>query len=297
MNDFVIKVSLSVLILTLPIVSDATSLTGEWCENGGPYICYPPIDNKKSEFICIDGTTVTKATDDAIEFVTKQTIHYYSDGFKNGKTKPQFIKKIFKQTASSNDKVYELTETNRDEIIHRQLRVAKDTLQLSFSRKPTSSDKPPILGKINYQRCSNDTKKKSFYTALVDCGGSGDYITGVPAVVNNPLMWDLGEASAVDKSNCQVAAKCWGGGWVAFAKSDQQSETDKPAFGAACGTENRHEAKQQAINSCRESGGTNCLSQVVSGFDDGSNELDDSSHKGEYVESCSQGECAIISAR
>lgn len=282
--------------MMLPIICNANSLVGEWCENGGPYICYPPIDNKKSEFVCTDATRITKATDHAIEFVTQQTIHYYSNGFKNGKTRPKIIRQVFKRSAANNADTFELLEANRDEIINRELQITNNTLKLSFSRKSSSSDKPPVLGKINYQRCSDDPKKKSFYTALVDCGGSGDYITGVPAVVNNPLMWDLGEGSNIDRSKCQVAARCWGGGWVAYAKSDQ-SETDKAAFGAACGTENRHEAKQQAINSCRESGGTNCLSQVVSGYDDGSNELDDSTHKGDYLESCSYGECAIISAK
>jgi len=280
----------------MPLVCNATNLVGEWCENGGPYICYPPIDNKKPEFICTEGTRITKATEDAIELVTHQTIHYYSNGFKNGKTKPHLVKQVYKRAATNGTDVFELYEASRIEKIHRELKISADVIQLSFSRTSTSSEKPPIIGKINYQRCSDDPKKKSFYTALVDCGGSGDYITGIPAVVNNPLMWDLGEGSSIDKSKCQVAARCWGGGWVAYAKSDQ-SETDKAAFGAACGTENRHEAKQQAINSCRKSGGTNCLSQVVSGYDDGSNELDDSTHKGAYVESCSHGECAIISAK
>jgi len=292
--------------LVFPIISvlfvisgnaHAAQPIGEWCENGGPYVCYPPIDNKNDEYICTDGTSITKAGEDSIEFETRQTVHFYSQGIKNGNTKPHVVKNIFRRASQNQDNAFELIETTGGEEIRRELKISDDTLQLFTSKKQQTSEEPAIVSKINYQRCSDDPRKKTFYTALVDCGGSGDYITGVPAVVNNPLMWDLGESSNIDKSKCQVAAKCWGGGWVAFAKSAPEDQSDKEAFGAACGTKNRQEAKQQAINSCRESGGTNCLAEVVSGYDDGSNELNDHIHKGEYLESCSQGECAIISKK
>ena len=276
--------------------SQASELLGEWCENGGPYLCYPPIDNKKSEYVCTDGTSISKVADDHIVFVTRQTIHYYSDGFKNGKTRAHTIKNIFKRSSENGNNSYQLTENNDGREIHKQLRITDDLLQISFRKNSDDSDKPAVIGKINYQRCSDDLNKKTFYTALVDCGGSGDYIAGVPAVVNNPLIWDLGEKSTINKSRCQVAARCWGGGWVAYAVSKQDTDNDKAAFGAACGTTDRHEAKQQAINSCRESGGTNCLSKVVSGYDNGSNELDDTAHKGTKVETCSYGNCQIVSA-
>jgi len=293
----IIKIGVSAFIFILPQLATSASLVGEWCENGGPYVCYPPIDNKNSEYVCTDGTSISEATDETVVFVTRQTIHYYSNGFKNGKTSPQIVKSIYRKVETNGADRFEFVETRGDEKIQRDLTVKGNTLQIAFSRETNSADKPATVGKINYQRCSDDPKKKTFYTALIDCGGSGDYITGVPAVVNNPLNWDLGEEIKIDKSRCQVAAKCWGGGWVAFAKSKQDGEDSKEAFGAACGTENRNEAKQQAINSCRESGGTNCLAQVVSGYDDGSNELDDSTHKGEYVETCANGDCAIISAK
>ena len=290
------KIAFVALCCIFSSASQASELLGDWCENGGPYLCYPPIDNKNSEYVCIDGTSVTKAEDNHIVFVTRQTIHYYSDGFKNGKTKTQTIKNIFKRHSENGSDHYELTEDNREQETHKQLRIKGDLLQISFSKKSADSDKPVVVGKINYQRCSDDPNKKTFYTALVDCGGSGDYIAGVPAVVNNPLIWDLGEKSKINKSRCQVAARCWGGGWVAYAVSEQDSDSDKAAFGAACGTDNRHEAKQQAINSCRESGGSNCLSRVVSGYDNGGNELDDTAHKGTKVETCSYGNCQLISS-
>jgi len=297
MNKIVLIANLIILIQILPLVSNASSLIGEWCENGGPYVCYPPIDNKNSEYVCTDGTNISEADHDKIVFVTRKTIHYYSNGFKNGQTKPQIIKQIFKRVKSDNIDRFELSENSNDEEILRQLTIQGDTLQMAYNRQSKVADVPPSISKINYQRCSDDPKKKTFYTALIDCGGSGDYITGVPAVVNNPLMWDLGENKKIDKSTCQIAAKCWGGGWVAVAKSQQDGDESKEAFGAACGTENRHEAKQQAINSCRESGGTNCLAVVVSGYDDGSNGLDDSAHRGDYVESCKYGDCAIVSPK
>lgn len=291
-----IKLAFIALVITFTCSSHAASIVGEWCENGGPYLCYPPIDNKKSEYVCTDSTSVTKANDELVVFVTKQTIHYYSDGFKNGKTRTKLVKNIFKRSDKNIADRYEMIDSEDDNEIHRELRLEDNLLQISFRKKSSSSEKPAVVGKINYQRCSDDLNKKTFYTALVDCGGSGDYIAGVPAVVNNPLIWDLGENSSINKSKCQVAARCWGGGWVAYAISETDTDNDKAAFGAACGTENRHEAKQQAINSCRESGGTNCLSKVVSGYDTGSNELDDTAHKGSKVESCSYGNCQIISS-
>lgn len=298
MNKIDRNCSLLLICLTFPTLGNAANIIGEWCENGGPYLCYPPIDNKNYEYVCTDSTRVTRVSDDAIEFVTQQTIHYYSGGFKNGKTHTDVIKEVFKRTSDGQANHFEKTEKSRTENISKQLNVSDDLIQLSFRRKSIDSDKPAVVGKINYQRCSDDINKKTFYTALVDCGGSGDYIAGVPAVVNNPLIWDLGEKSAIeDKSKCQVAARCWGGGWVAYAISEPGTDNSKNAFGAACGTDNRHEAKQQAINSCRESGGTNCLSKVVSGYDNGANELDDTAHKGTRVESCSYGDCKVVSSR
>lgn len=285
------------IYLFMPSINASTDLLGEWCENGGPYLCYPPIDNKKPEYICTDSTRITKATDDHIVFETTQTVHYYSDGFKNGKTSTARIRNIFKRNPENSPDQYQATEQGDNGRVLRELKVRENHIQMSFRRESLSSENPAIIGKINYQRCSDDEKKKSFYTALVDCGGSGDYIAGVPAVVNNPLIWDLGEKSSLDKSRCQVAARCWGGGWVAFAISEQDADDDKEAFGAACGSQDRQEAKQQAINSCRESGGTNCLANVVSGFDDGSNDLDDTTHKGIKVESCSFGNCKSVSVR
>ena len=276
--------------------NDLTSLVGDWCENGGPYVCYPPIDNKSSTFECTNKTRVTKVFEDKIVFVKQQTIHYYRNGILSGETRPRTIKEVFKRTPNNNATIFEHSETVDDNFETRRLAIKDDTLQVTFKRKADSTDETALLSKIIYQRCSDDPKKKTFYTALVDCGGSGDYIAGVPAVVNNPLLWDLGQDSVVNKTSCQVAARCWGGGWVAYAQSESQNENQKAAFGAACGTANRHDAKQQAINSCRESGGTNCLYNVVSGFDNGSNELDDNAHKGNRVESCSYGRCTKLSS-
>lgn len=298
MDKLIYRNTLFVVCISLPTIANSANIIGEWCENGGPYLCYPPIDNKNYEYTCTDSTRITRVSNEAIEFVTEQTVHYYSGGFKNGKTHTNRIKEVFRRDTNGSSKRFIKTEKLRDEKIFKELSVSEELIQLSFRRKSTSSDNPAVVGKINYQRCSDDINKKTFYTALVDCGGSGDYIAGVPAVVNNPLIWDLGEKSAIeDKTNCQIAARCWGGGWVAYAMSEPGTDSNKNAFGAACGTKNRHEAKQQAINSCRESGGTNCLSRVVSGYDNGSNELDDTSHKGTKVENCNYGNCKMLSSR
>lgn len=298
MNKLTTKFFVPLSILLWSFTGNTASVIGEWCENGGPYLCYPPIDNKNHEYVCTDSTRISRINEDAVEFVTQQTIHYYSGGFKNGKTKAHTTKEIFRRDSDDQAGHYKIIEKNRGEKIQREMRVSDDLIQISFHKQSKSPDEPAVIGKINYQRCSDDIRKKTFYTALVDCGGSGDYIAGVPAVVNNPLIWDLGEQSAIeDKTKCQVAARCWGGGWVAYAQSEPGTDNHKTAFGAACGTKDRHDAKQQAINSCRQSGGTNCLHEVVSGYDSGSNELDDTLHKGSKVEKCSYGDCKIVSAK
>ena len=283
------------LFVIYPVFGHAMDVEGAWCENGGPYICYPPIDNKSPTYTCTEGTNITESSGNTLAFITNQTIHFYTDGFKNGNTQSIVLKKIFKRVPNVTTIIYEHKENNPQEKQYRKLVLKNNELEMSYRYGSLSTENPAVNGKINYQRCNHDPKKKTFYTALVDCGGSGDYIAGVPGVVNNPLLWDLGDKS-VSKNSCQVAARCWGGGWVAFAYS-KEWPSDKAAFGAACGSKNRKEAKQQAINSCRESGGTNCLHNVVSGFDDGSNDLDDSTHKGAKVENCSNGKCEVVSSR
>jgi len=289
----IINLLILILIVMLPGVVQAESLIGNWCENGGPYICYPPIENTTDTYACTDSTTIVKADDNTIDWVVNQTIHYYSDGFRNGKTKSLQIKRTFTRNSHYPGVMFEQTELLKDVQEQRQLKVDGQSLIMDYKQISETSDSPLVNTRASYQRCGTETARKQFYTALIDCGGSGDYIAGVPAVVNNPLLWDLGDSKANNRS-CQVAAKCWGGGWVAFAYSKDQ-ETSKSAFGAACGGTSRFDAKQQAINSCRQSGGTNCFYQVVSGYDNGNNSLADNIHKGEKVEFCRSGNCEAAS--
>ena len=285
------KLFLILLILALPAAGKADNLVGKWCEDGGPYTCYPPIQNKTDEYTCIESTTITKADANSIQWVINQTIHYYSDGLKNGKTKPEKITRIFQRNTSFPYPVYEHKASLDDYLQQWRLKISNQDLEIAFKQIAPSTQDILLHSKISYQRCTTESAKKQFYTALIDCGGSGDYIAGVPAVVNNPLLWDLGESKA-NSNSCQVAARCWGGGWVAFAYSEAD-EISKSAFGAACGGKSRHDAKQQAINSCRQSGGTNCFYEVVSGYDNGNDDLNDNIHKGSKVEFCSNGNCEL----
>lgn len=289
------KIMLGLYIAVFSPLTIAEDITGKWCENGGPYTCYPPIDNKTSTYTCIDSTSITNADEHRLDWITTQTIHYYSNGFKNGKSKPGEEVLTFKRIGTAPTMRYQHVEENRDVRRLWQLQIQQSSMEMIYEQIPNSAEIPVIHRKTIYQRCNSDPDTTRFYTALVDCDGSGNYIAGVPAVIDNPLLWDLGENN-ISKSNCRIAARCWGGGWVAYAASNAD-ETNKAAFGAACGSESRHDAKQQAINSCRLSGGTNCLNIVVSGFDGGDNDLKDTRHKGSKVETCRYGDCKIVSRR
>ncbi|WP_455365939.1 hypothetical protein [Kaarinaea lacus] len=225
----------------------------------------------------------------SLEWVISQTHHTYVDGITNGSAQPRQVRLTFKRNADPLRKVYE-NSTEVDDIAQvRRLVVMDNSLLLELTEIPDDPKAPRLNQKFHYTRCASEQNTHSFYTALVDCGGSGDYIAGVPAVVDNPLLWSQWKNFSKN-THCRIAARCWGGGWVAFAYSKENND-DNTAFGAACGGESRHDAKQQAINTCKQSGGDNCLYQVLSAFDDGVSEGIDTTNKGSKLESCYYGNC------
>ncbi|WP_455206765.1 hypothetical protein [Kaarinaea lacus] len=275
--------------LILPFISYAASIEGKWCQDGQPYTCYPPVQHDADTYICTNSTTITNNTSGSLEWVVNQTLHYYTDGLTNGKTKDNQVRFKFTRSDDALQVIYKNTTEIADATQERSLVIGDDSLNLELLQIPDDKDAPQLNQKTVYARCDNDKLKYSYYTALIDCGGSGDFIAGVPAVVDNPLLWapwDINNKSGA----CRVAARCWGGGWVAFAYSKDNNDSNT-AFGAACGGSSRHDAKQQAINTCKQSGGNNCLYQVLSGYDGGAVDGIDSANKGSKLESCYYGNC------
>ncbi|MCI0506222.1 MAG: DUF4189 domain-containing protein [Gammaproteobacteria bacterium] len=240
-------------------------------------------------YICTDGTTIVNSTPESLEWVVNQTLHYYTNGLTNGQTKPEQVTLKFKRSGDAPQVIYKNTTEIDDATQERRLIVGDGNLNLEFQQIPNKKDAPRLNEKTAFTRCESEKIKHSFYTALIDCGGSGDYIAGVPAVVDNPLLWAHWDVNR-NGSACRVAARCWGGGWVAFAYSKDEEDANT-AFGAACGGTSRQDAKQQAINTCKQSGGNNCLYQVISGYDDGAVDGIDSTNKGSKLESCYDGNC------
>jgi len=276
-------------MLTLTGVACAASIEGKWCQDGQPYTCYPPVQHDADTYICTNSTLVLNSTAESLEWVVSQTHHSYAGGITTGNAEPKQVRLKFKRNSDPLQKVYE----NSIEVDHasevRRLLVKDDALLLEYTEIPDDPKAPRLNQKIRYARCDSEQNIHSFYTALVDCGGSGDYIAGVPAVVDNPLLWSQWENFSKN-THCRIAARCWGGGWVAFAYSKDDND-DNTAFGAACGGESRHDAKQQAINTCKQSGGSNCLYQVLSAFDGGAVDGIDGTNKGSKLESCYFGNC------
>ena len=275
-------------------LAGAASIEGQWCENGKPYTCYPPVTNQSDAYICTDSTVITKADAKSLQWNVKETLHFYSDGFMNGKSKSRQYSRQFIRQADATGNIYKHGEKSDAATRSYKLVAKDDEIDLVFEQIPLESDATRIHQNTIYRRCDEKLNKETYYTALVDCSGFGDYIAGVPAVIEDPLQWDS-EDDEKHGATCRVAAKCWGGGWVAYAYSNESSQQSK-AFGAACGSASRHDAKQQAINTCRESGGSNCLFTVVSGFDNGTTDSGNISHKGIKVESCSNGDCKILAS-
>ena len=118
-------------ILFLPAASNATDIVGNWCENGGPYVCFPSIDSKSPTYVCTDSTSVTKASERSIEFVTQQTVHYYNNGILSGNTKPRTVKKVFDRVSNNPALVFEHVETVKGEEQTRKLILIDDMLQIS----------------------------------------------------------------------------------------------------------------------------------------------------------------------
>ena len=265
------------------------NINGKWCQDGEPYICYPPVQYDSDTYVCTDSTIVNNASPNSLEWIINQTNHYYVGGITSGNSRPQQVRLTFNRSADPLQQSYENITHANDATQLRRLVVKDDSLLFELTQIPEDTKKPQLKEKTLYARCSSEKNAHYFYTALVDCGGSGDYIAGVPAVVDNPLLWSQWKSFSKN-THCRVAARCWGGGWVAFAYSKDEN-TDNTAFGAACGGESRHDAKQQAINTCKQSGGNNCLYQVLSAFDNGEAEGIDSTNKGSKLESCYYGNC------
>ena len=217
----------------------------------------------------------------------------YADGITTGITKQQQQSFKFNREKDAQEVIYKNKIYTGEETKIRKLTVKDKQLTLEFFLTPDDEDQPTLKKRTSYARCDNEQTKHSFYTALVDCGGSGDYIAGVPSVVDNPLLWSQWKRE-FRADECRVAARCWGGGWVAFAYSKNDNKTNT-AFGAACGGSSRKDAKQQAINTCKQSGGNNCLYQVLSGFDNGAVDGIDTTNKGTKLESCYFGKCEKLS--
>lgn len=292
MSSYIEKFIIASLII-FPAASSSASLIGKWCPHGEPYTCYPPVQHDSDIYICTDSTTVVTASEETLDWVTNETHHYYTDGLTTGKTKAKQVRIIFSRDTDSQQLVYKSTYYTGDVTKLHRLTVKGNQLILEFIQTPDDSDAPHLKQQTAFARCDNEKTKHSFYTALIDCGGSGDYIAGVPSVVDNPLLWSQWK-SDYKNNKCRVAARCWGGGWVAFAYSKDKDEKNT-AFGAACGGSSRDDAKQQAINTCKQSGGNNCLYQVLSGYDDGTVDGIDGTNKGSKLESCYFGKCEKMS--
>jgi hypothetical protein len=281
------------LLLLLPTLSPAATIEGQWCDNGKPYACYPPVTNQSDHYVCTDSTTITQAGPKSLQWVVKETLHFYTDGLINGKTESKQVTTQFVNADESNANVFEHREDSDAASRSRKLIVRDDEINVVFNQIPHEPDAVTIHQQTSYKRCDTALNDKTYYTALVDCGGTGDYIAGVPEVIDNPLLWNPGnEPTKKYGSSCRLVSKCWGGGWAAYAASNNAGE-GKQAFGASCGESSRHDAKAQAINTCRESGGTNCLLTVISGFDNGQTTSAVNINKGIKVETCNYGDCNI----
>ncbi|MGD8566725.1 MAG: hypothetical protein PVJ39_01375 [Gammaproteobacteria bacterium] len=293
MKRKIVWISYLVPLSLLPALGVTASLEGQWCENGKPYACYPPVTNQSDHYVCTDSTTITRVGPKSLQWVVNETLHFYTDGLINGKTKRKQIITRFDRTDDSNTNVFEHREESEAVSRSRKLIVRNDDINVIFNQIPHEEDAVKIHQQTTYNRCDAALKNKTYYTALVDCGGTGDYIAGVPEVVDNPLLWNPGnERTNNYNSSCRLVTKCWGGGWAAYAASNDAGE-GKKAFGASCGESSRHDAKAQAINTCRESGGTNCLLSVISGFDNGQTTSAVNNNKGIKVETCNYGDCNI----
>ncbi|MGD8641159.1 MAG: hypothetical protein PVG89_11060 [Gammaproteobacteria bacterium] len=275
--------------LVFPPVGDTATITGQWCENGKPYTCYPPVSNSSNTYVCTDSTSITDVKPDSLQWIIKETVHYYTDGVINGKTETRQRKTRFIRRGDADSRVFEHREDVQDASRSRKLTIDDDKLDVVFNQLPSKPGAVKVHRQTTYRRCDETLNKETYYTALVDCGGSGDYIAAVPEVIEDPLLWNPGRDLQYDDT-CRVLAKCWGGGWAAYAISDDTGEGSQ-AFGAACGESSRHDAKAQAINTCRASGGRTCLFNVVSGYDDGSTNDNLSSQKGINTEYCNYGIC------
>lgn len=285
---------LPVLFLFILATASAygASIEGQWCENGRPYTCYPPVTNGSDRYVCTDSTSISIEKPDTINWVVKETLHFYAHGYMNGKSEARQYTRQFTRSADVRGNIYQHQETSRDAIRSYKLVVRDQSIDILFEQSPKAPDATRIHQLTGYRQCNEKLNQSAYYTALVDCGGSGDYIAGIPAVIEDPLQWE----TRLDRkrgASCRVAAKCWGGGWVAYARSSDDGQAGR-AFGAACGGESRHDAKQQAINTCRQSGGTDCLATVVSGFDNGSSGARLVSHRGIKVETCRDGACTPL---
>ncbi|WP_455221976.1 hypothetical protein [Kaarinaea lacus] len=283
------RVACFITSLLFTTAAYTASIEGKWCQDGESYICYPPVQYDSDVYTCTDSTSIHNASAESLEWVINQTHHYYVDGITNGNSQSKQVILKFKRSPDPLQHVYESKIHTNDTTQMRRLVVKEDSLFFEMTQIPDNSDAAQLKERTTYTRCSGDKNIHRFYTALVDCGGSGDYIAGVPAVVDNPLLWSQWKSFSKN-THCRIAARCWGGGWVAFAYSKDERD-DNTAFGAACGGESRHDAKQQAINTCKQSGGDNCLYQVLSAFDNGVSEGIDATNKGSKLESCYYGNC------
>jgi len=292
MSSRFVKFIASCLII-FPAASPAENIVGKWCPHGQPYTCYPPVQHDSDTYKCTESTAVVAATDETLEWVANETHHIYVDGVTTGTTKSEQVKITFSRDTKSQQAVYISTNYTGDVTQLHRFTVKDNQLILEFIQTPEDSDAPHLNQQTSYARCDNEQSKQSFYTALIDCGGAGDYIAGVPSVVDNPLLWSQWK-SDYKKNKCRVAARCWGGGWVAFSYSKDEDDKNT-AFGAACGGTSRDDAKQQAINTCKQSGGKNCLYQVISGYDDGTVDGIDGTNKGSKLQSCYFGNCQKMS--
>jgi len=284
-----VMTAFTLTVVTFPVIVQAADIEGRWCEDGQPYFCYPPVQHDTDTYVCTDSITIINSTPNSLEWIIDRTVHYYTNGLTNGASMPEQVKLKFTRTGDTPQTTFKNTTQIANAIHERRLVQSGGKLDLEFIQLPVNEKAPRLNQKTTYARCDSGKSKPSFYTALIDCGGSGDYIAGVPAVVDNPVLWAHWNIKN-KRSSCKVAARCWGGGWVAFAYS-KNNDNPNTAFGAACGGASRNDAKQQAINSCKQSGGDNCLYQVISGFDGAAVDGIDSTNKGSKLEGCYFGKC------
>ena len=121
-------------------VANAASIEGQWCENGKPYTCYPPVTNQSDTYICTDSTVITKFSEKSLQWNVKETLHFYSDGFTNGKSKSRQYSRQFVHPADATGDIYEHREESDGSTRLYKLVTKDNEIDIVFEQIPNDSD-------------------------------------------------------------------------------------------------------------------------------------------------------------